>query len=159
MSAPSRRPHRPCRAATSKTVRHASPLFRSSSPAGGDPRAMRQMIKISSTRCLPFSTFRLIDLDCSPLPCCNAAFGNPCVGLKRSHWRAETYSANCKSRDIGPALRASRPEALNRKRPKERYLMDKNTETTATKPAGFPNGPEAIRDMAEKGKPKKLTRK
>jgi len=29
--------------------------------------------------------------------------------------------------------------------------MNKNTETTATKPASFPNGPEAFRDMAEKG--------
>jgi phasin len=29
--------------------------------------------------------------------------------------------------------------------------MDKNTETTATKPASLPNGPEAFRDMAEKG--------
>jgi hypothetical protein len=37
-----------------------------------------------------------------------------------------------RSRDIGPALRESRPEALNRKRPKEKYLMDKNIETTAT---------------------------
>jgi phasin len=40
---------------------------------------------------------------------------------------------------------------LNRKRPKEKHLMNKNTETTATKPASFPNGPEAFRDMAEKG--------
>jgi phasin len=40
---------------------------------------------------------------------------------------------------------------LNRKRPKEKPLMNKNTETTATKPASFPNGPEAFRDMAEKG--------
>jgi phasin len=29
--------------------------------------------------------------------------------------------------------------------------MDNNTETTATKPASFPNGLEAFRDMAEKG--------
>jgi hypothetical protein len=29
--------------------------------------------------------------------------------------------------------------------------MNKNTETTATKPASFPNGPEAFRDIAEKG--------
>src|ERR1700730_14448483 len=56
------------------------------------------------------------------------------------------------SGDIGPTLRASRPEVVNRKRPNYEYLMDMNTETTATKPAGFPktDAPQAFREMAEK---------
>jgi phasin len=52
-----------------------------------------------------------------------------------------------------PALRAARPEVLNRKRPKEECIMDMNTKTTATKPAGLSktDAPQAFREMAEKG--------
>ena len=66
----------------------------------------------------------------------------------------ETVVAAGKSA-AGPAPRASRPEMLNRKRPKDDYLMDMNmnTKTTASKPAGFPktDGPKEFREMAEKG--------
>ena len=67
-----------------------------------------------------------------------------------------------KFRDVGLAPRASRPDVLNRKRPKDECVMKTNTKTT-TKPAGFPkaDAPQAFRKMAEKAlnKPKKLTRK
>jgi phasin len=52
------------------------------------------------------------------------------------------------------SARASRPEMLNRKRPKDDCLMDMNmnTKTTASKPAGFPktDAPKEFREMAEK---------
>jgi phasin len=54
--------------------------------------------------------------------------------------------------DIEPTFRASRPEILNRRRPKEEYLMDKNTETTTPKLAGIPtDAQQAFSEMAEKG--------
>jgi phasin len=64
-------------------------------------------------------------------------------------WRAEAYAAdfNPETSDQRSGCRA-RPQ---QETPKEKHLMDNNTETTATKPASFPNGPEAFRDMAEKG--------
>src|ERR1019366_10782504 len=50
-------------------------------------------------------------------------------------------------------FRASRQKILNRRRPKEEYCMDKNSETTDTKPAGIPkkDAPQAFREIAEKG--------
>ena len=57
------------------------------------------------------------------------------------------------SEEIGLTLRASRPEVVNRKHPNYEYLMGMNTETTATKPAGFPktDAPQAFRGIGGKG--------
>ena len=53
------------------------------------------------------------------------------------------------TQDTG-ALRASRPEVPNRRRPRDECLMD--MKTTATKPAGFPktDAPQTFREMTEK---------
>jgi hypothetical protein len=48
-------------------------------------------------------------------------------------------------------FRASRQEILNKRRPKVEYCMDKNSETTDTKPAGKKDAPQAFREIAEKG--------
>ena len=55
--------------------------------------------------------------------------------------------------EIGPTLWASRQGILNSRRPKDKHLMDKNAETTDTKPAGIPKkaAQEAFRETAEKG--------
>jgi phasin len=55
--------------------------------------------------------------------------------------------------NIEPTFRASRQEILNRRRPKEEYFMDKNSETTDTKPAGIPkkDALQAFRETTEKG--------
>jgi phasin len=72
--------------------------------------------------------------------------------LKRSLWAPEG-SANCDpetsdQRSGRRARKSSTEDAL-----KEEYLMDKNTEPAASKPAGIPKkgAPEAFREMAEKG--------
>jgi phasin len=74
--------------------------------------------------------FRDIPANYSLLSHCAAAFGN----LRKLS-----------------TFRASRQEILNKRRPKEEYCMDKNSETTDTKPAGKKDAPQAFREIAEKG--------
>jgi phasin len=57
---------------------------------------------------------------------------------------------NCSANgDIGPTLRAPRQEIFNRRRPKDKYRMDKNIEITAPKPASVP-----MKDVSEAGSTK-----
>src|ERR1035441_9006959 len=52
-------------------------------------------------------------------PYCTAAFANY-IRVSRSRWCFKSSSAGCDLRDIRQAPRASRPEVLSRKRPKEK---------------------------------------
>jgi phasin len=59
-----------------------------------------------------------------------------------------------RSKGIGLALRASRPESLStRNAPKDASPMNMNSKTTTTKTAGFPDtdAPQAFREIAENG--------
>jgi hypothetical protein len=99
-------------------------MSRSSS---GDTRAMRQFVTKQLYSFPRFETFQLI-----------IRFTRICVAAFSNLRKLSTF-------------RASRQEILNKRRPKVEYCMDKNSETTDTKPAGKKDAPQAFREIAEKG--------
>jgi phasin len=64
--------------------------------------------------------------------------------------RAHCFAAFGNLRKLS-TFRASRQEIFNNRRPKEECCMDKNSETTDTKPAGKKDAPQAFREIVEKG--------